>query len=59
MTLKILDSGGYGPGHDGQAGLSRVTRYPGSGWPPAAERGHREQARLAAELTGLCRKETR
>jgi hypothetical protein len=36
-----------------------VTRYPEGGGLTAAERARREQVRLAAELTGLYRKETR
>ena len=38
---------------------SGVRRYPDGGGLAAAERARREQVRLAAELTGLYREETR
>jgi hypothetical protein len=55
---KILNSGGYRPGHDRRAVLFRGYEVPDGGGLTAAERARREQVR-SAELIELYRMETR
>jgi hypothetical protein len=52
VRLKILNSGGYGPGHAPGGVIPGVMRYPDGGGLTAAERARWEQVRLAAELIG-------